>query len=349
MSEACDPQSGQICKSSSGGSPLQPKPPTGCRPSSARSVGGSRPQSARLQRPSTAGTTRTGSNPSIGGDWTVKTLNSSRPQSAGSLALSRPHSAGSRPQSAGGSRPRSAGMTRQVSPGQRKQLPAEMGLAGPQVINLPSYVESCDQGDRCCWRWLSHTLLQECSWLKEDLDTSRKEYQNYVGGMNKAEVDQTAFAELRGAHSALLNELRESRHENSDLRRDVRNLQGVDAKKTARIQELERDNSKLEAAHHQSAEKEATASQRWEASERELVEARRLIQELKRANVGLEDFKARALGELKNLRADNDKMTKALEERPVKKKGPAGAKQNQQKFAMAKFKAAQARSYSARR
>ncbi|CAE8590512.1 unnamed protein product, partial [Polarella glacialis] len=190
---------------------LSPRPPPGApsrpssgrplRPQSAQSASGwpqesVRPQSASGVRPQSAGQIR------------------DRPQSARQIR-DRPGSAMSRPGSARARSPPRAG-----SPSRTQRLPAEMGLAGLQVLHLPPDVTACDAGEQCCWRWLSHSLLKESSWLKDDLDHVRQEHEQYMGQRTKVELDIEAFAELRGSHKTLLHELHHSRAECTDLRRD---------------------------------------------------------------------------------------------------------------------------------
>jgi len=256
----------------------------------------------------------------------------SRPQSAGSARRPRPSSARSvgesarhfgvsgveaplcRPGPAGGSRPQSA------SSGGRRILPAELGLAGRRVLTLPSHVDTCDQGEQCCWRWLAHSVLKEASWLKEDLDSARQEGERVLGERLKVEHDVEAFAELRGAHTQTLRELTEVRSEAGELRRELVALRSAHAHKAAREQELERELARAEVERKSALEREQAEQQRALTAERELAAALSKEEEQRKKLLLMEDQKARNGAEMQKLRVENESLSKAVEDYASKKK-----------------------------
>lgn len=231
----------------------------------------------------------------------------------------------------GSSRPGTKGAERLPSaPGSsRRMLPAELGLAGKRILTLPSYVDQCEQGEQCCWRWLAHAVLKEATWLKEDLDTAREEHLQYTRERHKAEHDAEAFAELRGAHSETQRELSECRSETGDLRRELAALKMAHAHKSAREQELERELARLEKAQRETGQREVAAMRRAEVAERDLARATAVEEDLQQRMLQLEDLKARLGADLQEARAERDTLRKAAEEEAERKKKGKKGKRNQ--------------------
>jgi len=207
-----------------------------------------------------------------------------------------------------------------VHGGGRRMLPAELGLAGRRVLTLPSHVEQCDQGEQCCWRWLAHAVLKEASWLREDLDVARDEHSQYTREKQKAELDAEAYAELRGAHTETIRELKDGREEAGDLRRELAALKTAHAHKTAREQELMRELTRIEKDRREVATSEGTAVKRAEAAERELARASAAEEELHQRVLQFEDMKARLIADVQELKGERDLLRAAAEEASKKKK-----------------------------
>jgi len=193
-------------------------------------------------------------------------------------------------------------------------LPAELGLAGRRVLQLPSHVDQCDKGEQCCWRWLAHAVLKEASWLKEDLDVSREEHAQYTRERVKVDHDSEAYAELRGAHAETQRELAEIRSETYDLRRELAALKTAHAHKVAHEQELERELAKCERERKLTAEKEVAATKRALAAEKEAMTAAALAEDLQRKMLYSEDQKARIKGDLDSLKREKDALQQVLDD-----------------------------------
>lgn len=239
---------------------------------------------------------------------------------------SRPQSAvttkgkASRPQSA------AAGRSHGASPSNagRRVLPAELGLAGRRVLTLPSHVDTCDQGERCCWRWLAHAVLKEASWLKEDLDSVREEHSAYVGERVKVEHDIEAFAELRGAHAQMQREFSEARADACELRRELSAIRTAHAHKAAREKELERELARTEEERLRTADREAAERTRAEEAENLLAKARAAAEEWKEKLLRMEGLEAQTDAELRDLRTQRDTLRREKEELEAKRKKKGG-------------------------
>mmetsp|Transcript_124551 Transcript_124551/g.346791 ORF Transcript_124551/g.346791 Transcript_124551/m.346791 type:complete len:317 (-) Transcript_124551:81-1031(-) len=250
------------------------------------------------------------------GPWNPKPPSPSRPQSA--RKPSRPQSATTSRTGCSGGRhpattPTSLGLGRRV-------LPAELGLAGRRVLTLPSHVDTCDQGERCCWRWLAHAVLKEASWLKEDLDSVREEHSAYVGERAKVEHDIEAFAELRGAHAQLQREFHEVRADACELRRELSSIRIAHAHKAAREKELERDLARTEEERVRTAEREADAKRRADEAESLLTQARAEAEELKAKLRRMQGLEAETDIQLRELRTERDELLREKEEAELKRK-----------------------------
>jgi len=195
----------------------------------------------------------------------------------------------------------------------RRVLPAELGLAGQRVLTLPSHVDTCDQGENCCWRWLAHSVMKEASWLKEDLDAVRKEHGEHVESHIKAEHDVAAFAELRGAHGALQQELGEYRHDCADLRRELMTLKAAHGQKVAREQELQRDVARLEEEKKESLAREAELRSAAETAQMELRALRSAHEDTNRELRSMGDWKITAEMDLRRMASERDELRKAAE------------------------------------
>lgn len=255
----------------------------------------------------------------------VKTLRApSRPQSAGSRPQSarvRPHSAQSRrSEGEGGQSALSYNglMTRQQAHNRpasagRRVLPAELGISGRRVLTLPSHVDNCDQGESCCWRWLAHAVLKEASWLKEDLDTLRKEYSDRMEHQVKVENSVEELAELRGAHRTLQNELRLSREDCAALRQELLVAKTQAVQKQSREEDLVNDVARLKDEKSQASARAEKALERAMEMERENYKMHADVEDLKRQLLFLEDDKVRAEGLIKALRKESDELRQEQE------------------------------------
>lgn len=265
-------------------------------------------------------------------DKTEDSLAPCRPQASPS---GRPQSARGRPMSAGSGRGPvgdifAATGSRPTRPG-RRALPAELGLAGHRVLTLPSHVDTCDQGEKCCWRWLAHSVLKEASWLKEDLDSVRQEHAQSVGERTKLEHDTEAFAELRGAHAATQRELDSLKAEAAEVRRELAAIRTAHAHKAAREQELERELSRVDEERRRFIEQEAASTRRADEAERELERARHREQELEMKLLSTREAEADAHAEVKEVRAELDHHRKVMEEEEMKRQSRARAMAKREK------------------
>eukprot|EP00930_Biecheleria_cincta_P056503 TRINITY_DN4260_c0_g1_i1.p1 TRINITY_DN4260_c0_g1~~TRINITY_DN4260_c0_g1_i1.p1 ORF type:complete len:292 (-),score=56.69 TRINITY_DN4260_c0_g1_i1:2-877(-) len=265
-----------------------------------------------------------------------------------SLVCPRPPSSG-RPQSARGSRPRpqSAGarsnnssvtfssskglltgqkMNNRPSSAGRRMLPAELGLAGRRILALPAHIDQCDQGENCCWRWLAHAVLRESAWLKEDLDSVRKEHEEQLTSRTKVENDIEAYAELRGSHSAMQSELKDLRHESAELRRELMALKAAHAHKVSREQELQREVSRLEAEKGQMEQRQNEAKLHADHLQQQLAAQRSAGEEMNHQILRLEDAKAQIESESKRYQVECAELRKTVDLLDNKKRKPKNSR-----------------------
>lgn len=254
---------------------------------------------------------------------------------------SRPQSARVRPQSAQSRRSEGDGgqsclsykglMTRQQhhnrpSSAGRRILPAELGLSGRRVLTLPSHVDNCDQGESCCWRWLAHAVLKEASWLKEDLDTLRKEYAHHMEQQTKIESSVEELAELRGAHRTLQIELRSSRDSCDVLRQDLLLAKTQAVQKQSREEDLTQEVARLTEEKSQATAKAEKAMEKSMETERENYKMHADVEDLKRQLLFLEDDKVRTEGLMKALTKERDELREAQEAQKEAQKRRKAAK-----------------------
>lgn len=255
-----------------------------------------------------------------------------RPQSAGSIRRQRPQSApmdgriGNRPPSLNASStltPTAMLMSptsnsAAANPG-RRVVAADLGLASQRVLTLPSHVGTCNMGEKCCWRWLAHSVLKEATWLKKDLDSVREERaQQCTNERFKIDHNAEAFAELRGAHAEKQRELGVVSAEVADLRRELGAMRTAHVYKAARTDELERELARVEEARRVAAEREAAATRRADEAERELARALAVEKELSQSLLAKEDWKTKAIADQRELQAEYDQLKQAADEAAAK-------------------------------
>eukprot|EP00435_Cladocopium_sp_Y103_P059223 s445_g21.t1 len=241
----------------------------------------------------------------------------SRPQSA----RVRPHSAQSRRSEGDGGQSclsykglmtRQQHHNRPASAG-RRILPAELGLSGRRVLTLPSHVDNCDQGESCCWRWLAHAVLKEASWLKEDLDTLRKEYAHHMEQQTKVESSVEELAELRGAHRMLQTELRSSRDSCDVLRQELLLAKTQAVQKQSREEDLMQEVARLTEEKSQATARAEKAMEKSMETERENYKMHADVEDLKRQLLFLEDDKVRTEGLIKTVTKERDELRQVQE------------------------------------
>jgi len=193
------------------------------------------------------------------------------------------------------------------------KLPAELGLAGRRLVNLPSNIDTCDQGERCCWRWLAHSVLKEASWLKEELDAVRKDQGERLAERAKVEHDAEAHAELRGAHAEVQRELIEARAEICELRRERAAMRTENATKAAREVELEREIARAEDDKLRTCDREAAAYRRAQDSEALLARTRVTVEELRKQLAQAEVAQAHAAAQLAQVTKELNEMQRERE------------------------------------
>jgi len=241
-------------------------------------------------RPSSAGGARTSSRPSSAG---------------GARASSRPSS--SRTADRSGSVPSNTGLPLTT------KLPAELGLAGIRLNNLPANVDTCDQSERCCWRWLAHSVLKEASWLKDELDAVRKEQGNRLAERAKVEHNAEAHAELRGTHAEVQRVLSEARAEICEFRRERAAMRTENATKAAREVELEREVARLEDDRLRTSDREADAHCRAVDSEACLARTRETVEELRKQLSQTEIAQALSTAQLAQVTKERNELQREKE------------------------------------
>jgi len=212
------------------------------------------------------------------------------------------------------------------------KLPAELGFAaGRRLVNLPHNVKGCDQGERCCWRWLAHTVLKEASGFKEELDTVRKEQGGRLAEQAKVEHDVEAYAELRGAHAQVQRELSGNRAEICELKQERAAMRTEIATKAAREVELEREIARAEDDKLRSCDREAAANRRTQESEAILARTQATLEEFRKQILQNEIAQAHAAVQLAQVTKERNELQRekeAAEEarrRKRNKKKSAGA------------------------
>merc|ERR1711879_690857 len=139
------------------------------------------------------------------------------------------------------------------------------------------------------------------------------EHDEHMESHTKAEHDVTAFAELRGAHSALQQELGEYRHDCADLRRELMTLKAAHGQKVAREQELQRDTARLEEEKKESLAREAELRAAAETAQMELRNLRIANEDANRELRSMQDWKITAEMDLKRMASERDELKKAVE------------------------------------
>lgn len=215
-------------------------------------------------------------------------------------------------------------MNRRPSSAGRRNLPAELGLAGGRLLALPSHVDQCDQGENCCWRWLAHAVMRESAWLKEDLDSVRKEHEEQYNSRAKAEFDIEAYAELRGSHSAMKSELEDLRHESADLRRELMAFKTMHAQKVSREQELQRDVARLEEEKRRGEERERDLKHHADQLQLQLAAQRSASEDLNRQILRLEDAKVQKEGECRRFQEELQAIAEQHGDKKQKKPKSSG-------------------------
>jgi len=227
-----------------------------------------------------------------------------------------------RPSSAGGSCPSSKHSTsravdRSVANAAglllTTKLPAELGLAGRRLINLPHNVDTCDQGDRCCWHWLAHSVLRETAWLKDELDVVRKEQVDRVVERARVEHNAVEHAELRGTHAEVQRELSEARAEICEFRREKAAMRTESATRAAREVELEREIPRLEDDRLRTCDREADANRRAQDSEALLARTRITVEELRKQLSQTEIAQALAAAQLAQATKERNELQREKE------------------------------------
>lgn len=238
-------------------------------------------------------------------------------------ASARPGSAHSARLPAGALRPQSA----KALVAGKAVLPAELGLAGRRVLTLPSHVGDCSEGNNCCWRWLAHSLLKETSWLREDLDQTRKLQEKAQSTIDKVHHDTEAFAELRGVHNTSLEQLTHYRTEVCELRHDLNQLKIAHALKLEHEERLSKANEMLKQDNARLQEKLRNESSRANEAVQGFAIAEAKLQKLQEKALTLQDAATLAQGQLKTALQERDLLRQQLEDfTAAKAKGKAKAK-----------------------
>jgi len=253
-----------------------------------------------------------------------------RPSSAGGPRSSSRHSTSTRTVDRCGSAASNAGLQSTT------ELPAELGQSGRRLVNLTSNVDTCDQGDRCCWRWLAHSVLKEASWLKDELDAVQKEQGDRLAERFRVEHNAEAYAELRGAHAEVQRELGEARAEICELRRESAVIRTHNATKAAREVELEREIARLEDENLRLCDCEAEATRRAQDAEALLARTRVTVEELRERLSQTETTQAltaaqvaQVIRERNELQREKDAAAEARRRKlNVRRSLPAGRKGN---------------------
>mmetsp|Transcript_61926 Transcript_61926/g.119373 ORF Transcript_61926/g.119373 Transcript_61926/m.119373 type:complete len:279 (-) Transcript_61926:373-1209(-) len=255
----------------------------------------------------------------------------------------RPSSACARPSSAGAvrsssrlssvrtaDRGNSGGVNNAGLPSTTK-LPAELGLAGRRLVSLPHNVGGCDQGERCCWRWLAHSVLEEAAGLKEELDAVRKEQGDRLAERAKVEHDVEAHAELRGTHAEVQRELSGTRVQIGELRQERAAMRAEIATKAAREVELEREIARAEDDKLRTSEREAAANRRAQESEAILARTQATLEEFRKQISQQEIAQAHAAVQLAQVIKERDELQREREVAAEARR----RKRNQRRSAMA--------------
>merc|ERR550514_654837 len=101
-------------------------------------------------------------------------------------------------------------------PPEAQKRPLNVGVEGPRPSAAPSPrttriassqtklpvapkgIKHCNEG--CCWRWLTHQLLDEMQGLRMGLTESGEEFELYARAQMLVERDAQAYAVLQAEH-----------------------------------------------------------------------------------------------------------------------------------------------------
>lgn len=207
----------------------------------------------------------------------------------------------------------------------QRLFPAELGLSSGRVLTLPSHLDNCSAGDKCCWRWLTHAVLREAAWLKADLEGARELHALEMSAPSKvySKHDAEAFAELRGAHAEAQRELRELRAETRDLEQELSQLKTEHAQGLAKEESVKSQIENSKGVRDAAATRAAEAADQAAAAELEVQRAKEEEAALQRNVLKAEDWKAQAEAAHRRLLAEYEELKiaahEALQKAEVKK------------------------------
>lgn len=299
-------------------------------------------------------------------DVPVRSRANSRPSSAGAVRSSvvppaLPAAGGSRsrrPSSAGRGvaaptpfdeeiqHPPLSPIVAEVATPLERQFATALGIEGSsQWVRLPSEVEACRHGGRCCWRWLArgvtdqiagptgstnHMVLGEAvQKLRSELRAHRSHDQERKEALARAAADGEELSALKEKYAAAVVKLQEFRHVSSELghaQQENDDLRAANARLTSNERGLDKLVSSLQAQQRVLVEGDLVVlRRRAEEAERSLKDSERAKDELSRRL-------SRVEGELHANRANDERIRMLADAKAKaakaksKSKRPAGSR-----------------------
>jgi len=191
--------------------------------------------------------------------------------------------------------------------------PGVGSLSGHRFIHAPCDVDICDHGDRCCWRWLAHSILKETSWLKDELHKVRKDQGDRLAERAQVEHNTEAHAELRGTHAKMSCDLNEARAEICEFMRERTAMITNNATQAAREAEVEREIARLEEEKLRSCDRQDHANRRVQDSDALLASTLITLEELRQRLSQAEIAQALAAAQLAQVIKERSDLQKEKE------------------------------------
>ncbi|OLP77234.1 hypothetical protein AK812_SmicGene42726 [Symbiodinium microadriaticum] len=213
---------------------------------------------------------------------------------------------------------------------------AAAAVAWPARAETQTNKDSTSQRRENNRKYRDPNVLKEAAWLKEDLDSLRKEHADRLAQISKVENSTEDLAELRGAHKAVQEELKASKAQCDELRYEMLTIKTAGAQRATKVEDLQKDVQRLEDEKSQAlakleeAQKELLERERTEYRTQSCVEFScildPMIEDLKRQLLLFEDDKVRNEGLLKAIRQERDTLRQAADDAARKRKAKAKTK-----------------------
>eukprot|EP00746_Dinoflagellata_sp_MGD_P163147 gnl/MRDRNA2_/MRDRNA2_91031_c0_seq1.p1 gnl/MRDRNA2_/MRDRNA2_91031_c0~~gnl/MRDRNA2_/MRDRNA2_91031_c0_seq1.p1 ORF type:complete len:246 (-),score=66.83 gnl/MRDRNA2_/MRDRNA2_91031_c0_seq1:139-876(-) len=199
---------------------------------------------------------------------------------------------------------------------------ARIAASQMKLPTAPKGIKHCNEG--CCWRWLTHQLLDEMQGLRIGLTESGEESELYTRAQKQVEMDAVDYARLTDEHNSLQNELGSMKTEVPRVKREVQDLRAVIVSKRAQLEELRQETAKLDAAAKGDAAAESAAQEQLAALKQESSSLRTSEAEFSEMLEKVEAVRQEKASEVRKLlkeKAEFQQIVALWEHKRNKKKG----------------------------